>query len=67
MSWTGALTDDGLALAEGVDTNLLGFAIGNGELTVTYMPEPTTLSVMTLASLWLMARRHRRQEARLCA
>jgi hypothetical protein len=68
MSWDGALTDNGLAFASGVDTNIWSFAFVDTDVSGTYdtlritaIPEPATLSMLLAGAVGvLMYRRHRR-------
>lgn len=61
-NWDGTLTDDGLAFASGVDTDVWSFNVDevNNQLTVSYVPEPTTLGLLGLGGLALLRRRSRK-------
>jgi hypothetical protein len=62
MEWEGAVTNQGLAFANTVDTNIWSFSINevNKTLSVTAVPEPSTLALVALAALGLIAARCRR-------
>lgn len=60
----GDITDNGLAFAAGVDTNIWSFAVdnsgANGVLTVTAIPEPATIALIGMFGTGLfVARRFR--------
>lgn len=56
MQWEGALTDNGLALAPGVDAGIWSFNLDetNKELTITAIPEPATLGLIGLFGVGLL-------------
>lgn len=61
MTWGGSLTDNGLELAAGVDPNWsFNFDTLNKALTVTYIPEPATLALMSLGATVIVRRRRTR-------
>jgi hypothetical protein len=67
MSAAGGITDNGLAFAEGVDTDIWSFAIVDGEGDLDYLqvtaliPEPSAFAlIMGGSALMLIARRRRR-------
>ena len=56
MSWTGTETGAPI-LSATTDTNDWSFSIANNSLTLTYVPEPASLSVLAMGSISLLGRR----------
>ncbi|MEX0653058.1 MAG: PEP-CTERM sorting domain-containing protein [Phycisphaeraceae bacterium] len=59
VSTAAGLTDNGLALAPGVDAGW-SFSTDGGQLTVSYIPEPTSASAMLILGGMIGLMRHRR-------
>lgn len=64
LSAAGGITDNGLALAAGVDDTKWSFAVVGNDLQVTYaVPEPSTFGLLLISLLAVMTFRRRGQTA----
>jgi len=61
MSWTGTLTNNGLAFDSSVDTSKWSFLADATAktLTVTYIPEPATMALLSVGGALMMLKRRR--------